>query len=60
VRKIGCLWLVASLLMTTEMSHAAKPQWPPLPVKGFVSGRAASEQDVKDGKPIFVAKVGTV
>ncbi|MFO1160027.1 MAG: hypothetical protein U1E60_14390 [Reyranellaceae bacterium] len=37
---------------------SASSEWPPLPTKGFISGRPAQVQDVKDGNAVFVAKVG--
>jgi hypothetical protein len=32
--------------------------WPPLPTRGFVTGRAATQQDMADGDAVFVAEVG--
>ena len=44
--------------MATTMSFAANSEWPVLPTKGFIPGRAATQQDVIDGNAIFVAKIG--
>jgi hypothetical protein len=44
-------------LATAMTSYAASSEWPTLPTKGFISGRPATEQDVKDGNAIFVAKI---
>ena len=30
--------------------------WPPLPAKGFVSGRTATDEDVAAGNAVFVLK----
>jgi hypothetical protein len=35
---------------------ASPPNWPPLPATGFISGRAATDQDVADGNAVFVLK----
>jgi hypothetical protein len=32
--------------------------WPALPTRGFVTGRAATQQDMADGDAVFVAEVG--
>src|SRR5437870_10593264 len=37
---------------------AADLDWPVLPIHGFISGRPASQTDVKNGDAIFVASVG--
>lgn len=47
-----------SVVMQTVTSDATNFRWPELPTKGFIFGRAATEQDVQDGNAIFVAKVG--
>jgi hypothetical protein len=58
MKRARYLSAVALVFMVAEMSHAANPEWPSLPTKGFISGRPATEQDVDDGNAIFVAKVG--
>jgi hypothetical protein len=32
--------------------------WPALPTRGFIAGRAATQQDMADGDAVFVAEVG--
>jgi len=32
--------------------------WPALPTRGFITGRAATQQDMADGEAVFVAEVG--
>jgi|ERR671919_1453100 hypothetical protein len=39
------------------MSKASRP-WPALPERGFITGRAATQQDIADGNAVFVAEVG--
>jgi hypothetical protein len=39
---------------------AASPEWPPLPSQGFITGRAAHQDDVKNGNAVFVAAVNNV
>jgi hypothetical protein len=39
------------------MSNTAEVHWPQLPVTGFISGRAATFQDIQDGNAVFVTKV---
>ena len=33
------------------------PSWPKLPASGFIKGRPATEQDVREGNAIFYLKV---
>lgn len=52
---------LASLLLAFGVAAAAEAQtppvnWPPLPAKGFVSGRPATDEDVKAGNAVFVLK----
>jgi hypothetical protein len=49
------LWL-AALLALSGISAALAQDWPPLPATGFISGRAATDQDVANGDAIFVLK----
>ncbi|MFZ1989346.1 MAG: hypothetical protein WAW96_06185, partial [Alphaproteobacteria bacterium] len=42
------------------MGAAAASAWPPLPRSGFISGRAATAEDVGAGNAVFVAAVGGV
>lgn len=58
MKMAGLLSAGTLVLMVATMSFAADPEWPALPVKGFISGRPATEQDVANGNAIFVAKVG--
>ncbi|MDN3517518.1 hypothetical protein QWY84_07855 [Aquisalimonas lutea] len=39
---------------------AQESQWPPLPEDGFISGRAAEQQDLEAGNAVFVAAVDGV
>ncbi len=52
---------LASLLLAFGLAAAAAAQtppvnWAPLPAKGFVSGRPATDEDVKAGNAVFVLK----
>jgi hypothetical protein len=47
---------LATLLVVLSVSAALAQTWPPLPAKGFVSGRPATDQDVADGNAVFVLK----
>lgn len=52
---------LATLLLAVAFVTAAAAQippvnWPPLPAKGFVSGRPATDEDVKAGNAVFVLK----
>jgi hypothetical protein len=58
MKRLTLPFLVALGISGIHMSYAGNPQWPPLPAKAFISGRAANEQDIKDGNAIFVAKIG--
>jgi len=40
------------------MSPALGDEWPPLPRTGYIAGRAATLQDIKDGNAVFVASKG--
>jgi hypothetical protein len=40
------------------MSPALGDEWPPLPRTGYIAGRAATLQDIKDGNAVFVASNG--
>lgn len=48
--------LLSVLVFVTGGSCMAS-DWPPLPSKGFVTGRAATFADVKNGDAVFVAAV---
>jgi len=53
----SCLRRIVSLFTFMGLSYvAAAEEWPSLPDKGFILGRAATEKDVADGNAIFVAK----
>ena len=47
---------VASCLASAMAPRAAEKEWPPLPDKGFISGRAATVHDIDEGNAIFVAQ----
>src|SRR5271163_4873719 len=49
--------LLIILVAFLGISAALAQGWPTLPAKGFISGRAATDQDVADGNAIFVLKV---
>jgi hypothetical protein len=52
-------WLAALLTFVTIAAAPAQtspPTWPPLPATGFISGRAATDQDVAAGNAVFVLK----
>ncbi len=38
------------------MLAEAQTPWPPLPTSGFIVGRAATKQDVREGSAVFVAE----
>ncbi len=40
----------------TASAQTAPVNWPPLPATGFISGRAATDQDVAAGNAVFVLK----
>jgi hypothetical protein len=52
----GRFWR-GSLLAFMGGHQAAAQDWPTLPSKGFISGRAATKQDVANGNAIFVAEL---
>ena|ERR1700761_9071506 len=52
---------IATLVLALGVAAAASAQtspvnWPPLPTKGFVSGRQATDEDVAAGNAVFVLK----
>ncbi len=52
---------IAAFLLALGMAAAASAQtapvnWPPLPAKGFVSGRPATDEDIAAGNAVFVLK----
>jgi hypothetical protein len=52
---------IAALLLALGVAMASSAQtapvnWPPLPTKGFVSGRPATDEDVTAGNAVFVLK----
>ena len=51
---------LATLLLALGLSAAAAQtpavNWPPLPDKGFVSGRTATDEDITAGNAVFVLK----
>jgi hypothetical protein len=55
--------LVASVLSILGIASAiaAEPSiWPPIPKDGFMVGRAATTEDVKTGRAVFVAAQGGI
>jgi hypothetical protein len=51
------VFLGISAVVAQTSPPTSQPAWPPLPTTGFVSGRAATNQDVADGNAVFVLKV---
>jgi|Deesub1362B_J571_1020462.scaffolds.fasta_scaffold07509_2 hypothetical protein len=49
-------WL-AALLALVPSTNIAAGEWPPLPKSGFVSGRLATEADLKRGDAVFLSLV---
>jgi hypothetical protein len=49
-----------ALFVIGETTVTASSEWPPLPSKGFVTGRPAHVSDVKNGDAVFVAAVKDV
>jgi hypothetical protein len=49
-------WLGALLALMSSSSDAAA-QWPALPTSGFISGRLATEADLKRGSAVFLSLV---
>jgi len=52
---------LATLLLAFGLAAGAAAQsppvdWPALPAKGFVSGRPATDEDIKAGNAVFVLK----
>jgi hypothetical protein len=45
-----------ALGIAAAAAQAAPVNWPPLPAKGFLSGRPATDDDVKAGDAVFVLK----
>jgi hypothetical protein len=41
---------------SARVTPDASAPWPPLPTTGFLAGRAATKQDVRDGNAAFVAE----
>lgn len=48
--------ILAFGLATAAAAQTAPVKWPPLPTKGFVSGRPATDEDVAAGNAVFVLK----
>jgi hypothetical protein len=48
---------VLTLFAIGGATPAASSEWPPLPSKGFVTGRPAQKSDVANGDAVFVAAV---
>jgi hypothetical protein len=57
MKKVGILCGALWSLLAGGTSQAQQSPWPPLPDKGFISGRAATSDDVNQGNALFVAKV---
>jgi hypothetical protein len=51
---------LAATLTTVCCAAFAQAVWPPLPKDGFISGRAATREDITAGRAAFVAKVNGV
>lgn len=48
--------LLLALGAAAAVAQTVPVHWPPLPAKGFVSGRPATDDDVKAGDAVFVLK----
>jgi len=55
MKRILSLLAIASSLISASASQAQQG-WPALPSQGFISGRAATPQDVAAGNAVFVAQ----
>jgi len=51
---------VLGILGVGGTTIAAATEWPPLPASGFISGRAAQQDDIAKGNAVFVAIVNNV
>jgi hypothetical protein len=51
---------ILAVLGIGGMMIGASSDWPPLPSKGFITGRPAQKSDVKNGDAVFVAAVKDV
>src|SRR5579864_1319065 len=49
--------LLLALFTIGGTSVGASSEWPPLPTKGFITGRPAQKQDVAKGDAVFVAAI---
>ncbi|HEX4042008.1 MAG TPA: hypothetical protein VHY10_09930 [Xanthobacteraceae bacterium] len=45
-----------ALGVAAAAAQTAPVNWPPLPAKGFIAGRPATDDDVKAGNAVFVLK----
>ena len=50
---ISRLLAVSALSLAAGLANGATTSWPPLPHRGFISGRAATAKDVAVGNAIF-------
>jgi len=48
--------ILAFGLATAAAAQTAPIDWPPLPQKGFISGRPATDEDIKAGSAVFVLR----
>jgi hypothetical protein len=48
--------LFLALGLAAAAAQTAPVNWPPLPAKGFVSGRPATDEDITAGDAVFVLK----
>jgi hypothetical protein len=53
--RVGCLGGLFALLGTSAIG--ADISWPPLPESGFVTGRLATEADIRHGDAVFLATI---
>jgi hypothetical protein len=57
IKKVARLLAIFAVAATPA---SAASDWPPLPSRGFVTGRAANQSDIVNGDAIFVAAVKDV
>jgi hypothetical protein len=54
--KLAAVLVVLGVSGALAQSQVQSSAWPPLPAKGFISGRPATDEDVANGNAIFVLK----
>lgn len=56
-KKVARLLALSTIGGTTAVNSS---DWPPLPSKGFIAGRAAQQDDLRKGDAVFVSMVNNV